>query len=222
MSRDQWHKRRAQGVGGSDVASIFGVSPWNTPQDCYKRKVGVTKPDKSNPKQQRGHDWESYIVDKSAEILGRQINRGVEFCKHPRWSEGYRLQANTDGTILPRWPGEGRGLLEAKTTGMFTSTARDVRAGVVPFYYSCQVQHYLACTGMSWGVLATLMGPHEDEWTNKNTELALLDFKRNTGVIAVIEDVCREFWEHVEAVEMPPWERHPMADTLEECLRTGG
>lgn len=65
MSNDQWLKCRAHGpkgdipytVGGSDVATIFGLSPWMTPLELWMIKKGRMKtPVKSNPDQlEMGH-----------------------------------------------------------------------------------------------------------------------------------------------------------------------
>ena len=51
MSNDQWLKCRAHGpkgdipytVGGSDVATIFGLSPWMTPLELWMIKKGRMK-----------------------------------------------------------------------------------------------------------------------------------------------------------------------------------
>ena len=52
MSNDRWLECRMHGpkgdipytVGGSDVAAIFGVSPWTTPLELWMIKKGRMKP----------------------------------------------------------------------------------------------------------------------------------------------------------------------------------
>ena len=52
MSNERWLECRAHGpkgdieytVGGSDVAAIFGVSPWTTPLELWMIKKGRMKP----------------------------------------------------------------------------------------------------------------------------------------------------------------------------------
>ena len=54
MTNDRWLECRMHGpkgdipytVGGSDVAAIFGVSPWTTPLELWKIKKGQMKPAK--------------------------------------------------------------------------------------------------------------------------------------------------------------------------------
>ena len=65
MTNEEWLKARMHGpkgnipytVGGSDVAAIFGVSPWTSPLELWLIKKGRMKPkEKENAAQlQMGH-----------------------------------------------------------------------------------------------------------------------------------------------------------------------
>ena len=52
MTNERWLECRAHGpkgdipytVGGSDIAAIFGVSPWTTPLELWMIKKGRMKP----------------------------------------------------------------------------------------------------------------------------------------------------------------------------------
>ena len=65
MSNERWLECRAHGrdgcipypVGGSDVAAIFGLSPWVTPLELWMTKQGRIKaPARTNPEQlEMGH-----------------------------------------------------------------------------------------------------------------------------------------------------------------------
>lgn len=41
LTNDQWLKWRMKGLGGSDVASALGLSPYKTARDLYHNKVGI-------------------------------------------------------------------------------------------------------------------------------------------------------------------------------------
>lgn len=41
LPREEWLQYRRRGIGGSDVASIFGVSPFRTCRDIYYDKLGI-------------------------------------------------------------------------------------------------------------------------------------------------------------------------------------
>ena len=65
LDRETWLKYRMHGpkgdieytVGGSDVAAIFGVSPWVTPLELWRIKKGLMKPSPSinADQQEMGH-----------------------------------------------------------------------------------------------------------------------------------------------------------------------
>ena len=40
ISEQQWLELRRQGIGGSDAASILGISPFKTARDLYYEKLG--------------------------------------------------------------------------------------------------------------------------------------------------------------------------------------
>ena len=49
LPRDEWLKWRKQGIGGSDVAAILGISPFRTARDLYYDKLGIAvENDESN------------------------------------------------------------------------------------------------------------------------------------------------------------------------------
>lgn len=72
MTNERWLECRAHGpkgtipytVGGSDVAAIFGVSPWTTPLELWMIKKGRMKaPVKSNQEQlMMGHLLEPILI----------------------------------------------------------------------------------------------------------------------------------------------------------------
>lgn len=41
LSREEWLAYRRQGIGGSDAASIMGISPFRTARDIYYDKLGL-------------------------------------------------------------------------------------------------------------------------------------------------------------------------------------
>ena len=50
LSREEWLGWRRQGIGGSDVAAIIGISPFRTARDIYYDKLGIAavEEDKGN------------------------------------------------------------------------------------------------------------------------------------------------------------------------------
>ena len=50
LTEKEWKEYRYQGIGGSDVAAVFGISPWKTARDMRKRCLARTR----NPKMTAG------------------------------------------------------------------------------------------------------------------------------------------------------------------------
>ena len=42
LTREQWLAYRRQGIGGSDAASVLGISPFRTGVDLYYDKLGLS------------------------------------------------------------------------------------------------------------------------------------------------------------------------------------
>ena len=73
MDETRWQECRMHGpkgdipytVGGSDVAAIFGISPWVTPLELWMIKKGrIIPPAKSNPGQLKmGHEKQGRSAD---------------------------------------------------------------------------------------------------------------------------------------------------------------
>ncbi len=206
----EWHEKRREGIGGSDIAAIFGLSNWKSPWEIYRLKLGLDQPEASSAAAARGSALEPEVIRRFEEACGINVGPGVDFLRHPAWPD-IRIQANTDGTLLQ----EPEGIFEAKTTTERSSTAAAFEDRVIPTYYATQVQGYLAATGTSWGVIAALLGPSmTNTWDPDRCQLVALRFERNDYAIQLIEEVSAQFWRCVEDRTAPSWQRHPLSRDL--------
>lgn len=76
---------RLQGLGGTDVAALVGVSTYRTPIDVYLEKTGEAPAQEQTWRMRLGQLFEDAIADAYAEKTGRRLQRmGVVFHKwHP-------------------------------------------------------------------------------------------------------------------------------------------
>lgn len=85
---------RRQGIGGSDVAAILGMSPYKTALDIYYEKIGETpiidEPDLTSS---LGQLMEPVISARYEQRMGRKVGRSL-FMKHPQHNF---MLANLDG-----------------------------------------------------------------------------------------------------------------------------
>lgn len=83
MDRRTWLAARAHGpdgsipitIGGSDVAAVFGISPWKTPLDLWLEKAGKLIPDESENMWQKemGHLLEPVVAQMYAFKTGHRV-----------------------------------------------------------------------------------------------------------------------------------------------------
>lgn len=197
----EWLELRKGGIGGSEVSALYPCEgtktgthhPWLSPYKLWALKTGRLKSTKSDPIETPALWWGTHLEPvvrvAYAEVTSREVVDGDTHLRNPRVQA---MIANTDGTILgdPRGPG----VYEGKTTTIFSRSAWD---DGVPLYYQAQVQHYMACTGYTWGSVALYMA-------GERQPLRYYDIERNDAFIADIEQRVAAWWErHIVNGEEP-------------------
>lgn len=199
LSREQWLAWRRHGIGGSDVAAIFGISPFRTARDIYYDKLNIApaEPDEGNwVALEMGHLLEDLV----AKIFSRktgfsifQIKKMFRHAQHPF------MLADVDYFVT--LPGGETAILEIKTTNYNARDhwwSEDGRE-IVPAWYETQGRHYMAVMDLDRVFFCCLYGNNEDE-------VIIRELKRD----AMYEDEMiyleKDFWEnHVQAKCPPPY-----------------
>ena len=152
---EEWREARKSGIGGSDVASIMGISKWSSPLEVWLVKTGQAEPAdlSGNEKVEWGTRLEPIVAQKFAENHPefKVLRKNCTMVSRERpWAF-----ANIDREV--RSP-DGRGGLECKTVGYRSA---DHWVFGTPDYYLAQIQHYLSVTGWDWWWCAVLIGGQE-------------------------------------------------------------
>ena len=157
-SRDEWLKYRESGIGSSEVATIVGLNPWESPYQLWRRKIGIDKPKEENFAMRAGH----YLEDAVARFW--QDETGCEIIKRSAidWlivnTEKPYMRVSPDRTFwlngLPK-SASNKGILECKTTQM------SIDADDLPKHWFCQVQYQLGVAELRQGSLAWLCSGRE-------------------------------------------------------------
>jgi len=164
MDRDRWLECREHGpdgdieytVGGSDVAAIFGVSPWVTPLELWRQKKGLMKSSFNNEKQKEmGHMLEPIIAYWYGISTGNIVTEDTGLYQHADYP--YAL-ANLDRRFTDS--SGTNGILECKSTTYHK--ASDWRDEAIPIHYEFQLRFYLAVTDTEVGDFACLWGNNPD------------------------------------------------------------
>ncbi|MGW0837095.1 YqaJ viral recombinase family nuclease [Streptomyces prunicolor] len=151
---DAWHAARANGIGGSEIGAVMGISPHESPFSLWHRKKGMIAPVEETDVMYWGKKHEPTIC--------------AEFAKrHPDWdiqmsptyaSAGHPSEiANPDRLVLDsEW--RTVAIVEAKT-------ARDDEGGwgeegtdQIPVHYKAQCLWYLMVLGVRVCHVAVLIG----------------------------------------------------------------
>jgi len=166
MDEDRWLECREHGpkgdieyaVGGSDVATIFGLSPWTTPLELWMMKKGRLKAkSKPNPLQlEMGHLLEPIAAHFYAQRTGDTVIDDTHMYQHADFS--YAL-ANYDRRLIRKETGEP-GILECKSCTYHK--AGDWADGAYPLYYEFQLRYYLAVMDVNFGAFSALWGNNPD------------------------------------------------------------
>jgi len=141
-------------VGGSSVASILGISPWQTPllaKASLQEQTLKGLKDESTAHFQRGHDAESYIVNMINRFKGfedAEVFVDDTFYQHPVFDF---MAGNIDCFI--KWPKLNNLITigEAKTTSIAfgnKDTQDNWLNGIIPEYYETQIAWYMSIMNM--------------------------------------------------------------------------
>jgi putative phage-type endonuclease len=180
----EWHEARADGIGGSEVGTLLGLNPWESPYYLWATKTGQLPPK---------------VLDSFAVKLGVALEPTILDVllpqAHPDW-EIYRtgtyqhptipfLHANPDA--LAKVNGEWV-VVEVKTSRNYWEKT--------PPAYEAQVRHYMNILGIKRGVIVGLVAM---DWVETWVEYDEFEAQ-------VIEQKATEFWKLVQEGTAPDFD----------------
>jgi putative phage-type endonuclease len=183
LTTEQLEERRT-GIGGSDVASIVGLSPWKTANAVYLEKRGEIEDEDISEKPVIifGNMLEQVVADFYTRQTGEKLEKRNKLIRHKKYPQ---LIANIDRKIVGR-----PAVFEAKTADKFTiGKWGEDGSDDVPEHYRVQVEHYFNVTGYDEGVLAVLIG---------GNEFRQYPITRDQELSEMLMEQCLHFWEKVE------------------------
>lgn len=191
MTTDEWLTARMHGpkgtipytVGGSDVAVIFGVSPWTTPLELWLIKKGRMKPMKKENSNQleMGHLLEPIAAYWYAKKTGNTVIQDTNLYQHS--DHPYAL-ANFDRRFI-RTGDHEPGILECKSCTFHK--ANEWSDGAIPLYYELQLRYYLAVADVNIGSFSAIWG------NNPDNDLAFPDIVRDRAKEDLIFEKLEEW-----------------------------
>ena len=196
LSDEEWLEYRRKGIGGSDVAAIFGVSPFTTKRDLYYDKLNIAPRGDAEENwvaMEVGHLLEPLVAKIFKQKLGCKTGTLKKLMRHPKYPF---MQANLD--YMVRFPDGNHAILECKTTNYNASDKWfDGKEEIVPLYYALQGWHYMAVMDVNVVYFCCLYGNNEKEVIIRRLDR---DMEIEAELIAVEED----FWNNNVLAQVPP------------------
>lgn len=146
----EWHALRLRGIGGSDVAGIVGLSPWNSPFKVWAVKTGRMDDDFTpSEAAEWGNRLEPIIIDKLEEQFPEyKIYRNVG-----TWANNERPWQLANPDALYETPDGRLGVIEIKTSRY----EDDWLSGQPPVHYQTQVQWYSQALGLDAPIIVAAL-----------------------------------------------------------------
>lgn len=155
ISREDFLARRKQGIGGSDVAAILGLSRWRNAVDVWRDKVDDSPVVVEMPSDvlALASYLEEYTAQKYAALTGYKVRRFNKLLTDEQYPF---LIGNIDREICAGEAKAKAGILECKALSRFSFAK--VKMYGLPDDYVLQMQHYFrVCNGrFGWGAFAIL------------------------------------------------------------------
>jgi putative phage-type endonuclease len=198
----EWLNARDSFVGGSDAASIIGLSPWRNNVELWEEKTGRRKKAdlSDNPLVKYGSEAEPLL--RKLFILDAP-EMEVHYEPWNMWRNDALpwAHASLDGWLKDQ---DGRfGILEIKTATIQSSAHAAQWRDKIPDMYYCQLLHYFAVTGADFAVVvAQLKYPAADQ-PYKKTLYIHIERAEVEEDIATLIDAERIFAECVQKDKAP-------------------
>lgn len=195
--REDWLEQRQQlGVGGSESASILGLSPYSCSAQVFYEKLGLASKRNTSLAMIIGNEdedkiarlWSFYDPNTGVESIpvnyqkNNVIRKPLKLARIIRNSDYPFLFANPDRLFKN---GKDRAILEIKTINHWE--AQKWESGV-PIHYIIQIQHYMLVCKVKYAELAIL---------ESNSKIDVIPFEASKEIQERIIEKCRAFWNDV-------------------------
>lgn len=150
--RAEWLEIRKSGIGSSEVATIVGLNPFETPYQLWRRKLGMDAPKEETFAMKAGHYLEDAVSLFWHDATGREVIKRSTGDWLIRSNERPYIQVSPDRTywLDGKHNDSNKGILECKTT------QRAIDEDDLPKHWFCQVQYQLGGAELTQGSIAWL------------------------------------------------------------------
>lgn len=179
----EWLAFRNVHIGGSDIASILGISPWKNIRKLWEEKKSGTDKTIVSAAMKYGSDMESSIRDQYIE------NTGIPFTPQIHTYDEWDIaSASLDGIDF-----DNTKIIEIKCPKK--STVEMAKNDQIPNYYLCQMQWSMMCTNTK--VCDYICYDKGDE------DIIIVEVRADKEYQATLLEHAKAFWKSLEQSECP-------------------
>lgn len=183
--REEWLTTRLQGIGGSDVAAIMGLSSYTSAYDVWSSKVDPRTDDASSEAMWWGQQTEALTVQRFEQETGLATRRAGTYAHR----DHSHHMVNPDRFV------EDGGVLEVKDHEAMSDAGKTVlRGGITEAAYA-QLQWAIHVTGRSHGWFVAKVGKRA---------MVRGPFPRDDAFITEAIAAADVLWQYVVARTAPP------------------
>lgn len=198
-THEAWLALREPDITSTNMAALFGLSPYLTPFELYQAKAnGLQVPFESNSRIEAGNDVEAYAAQKVAKDLGMEARPYKDYIRLPE----LRIGSSFD------WILNDEVILEIKTMDWRIWKALD--DGCLPPHIEIQVQHQMMVSGKRECIVAVWTGIYD---------YALYEREADDEMHAAMMAKVAAFWLDVAAGNAPPIDAYRDGKILELVYR---
>lgn len=181
---------RRLGVGGSDIAKIFGMSGYGTPLTVWQEKMGFSEIVPETNAQRLGKLLEPVLRGMYETRTGHKVMTFDPLKPLTHANDNF-MRANLDGAVL--LPDDTYKGVEFKTA-RYSAGWGEEGTNDIPFDYMLQVQFYMLVTGWSSFDVYVLIGGQDDRLYHVPADLDLQ---------SIIKEGVTRFWKMVTSNTVP-------------------
>lgn len=182
-SHEEWLRSREQGIGSSEVATVLGVNPYETPYQLWLRKTGrAPSVEQESFLMKAGHYLEDAISKFCADEAGLEVvkNSAGEFVVID--TEKPFLRVSPDRYAFPV---DAKHTQENKTIIECKSTQKAVDPDNISRYWFCQVMYQMR---------VTRIGSAHVAWLTQGREFGYKRLVYDADFGQFLEEEVERFW----------------------------
>ena len=182
-------KSRQSGLGGSDIATLFGINPYSTKLELYLQKRGEIKPTADTRLTRTGRAMEGVIAVMVAEREGAKLRKVNRTLRHPKHDF---LIAHIDRDYV----GVRKGLeIKNVSPRMAYLWGKDGTPDAVAEHYLPQPHHYMLVLDYDLFDVAAYFG---------GDDLRVYPMARDPEMDELIIESAHDFWHNHVLAGVPP------------------